>query len=95
MIYSKQLWAPEIHFLNGKWYVYFAADDGINLHHRIWVLENSIADPFEGQWLLKGKLTDPGDHCGLLTLPYITSTEGCMLPGRVGNTIIMCSRIFT
>jgi GH43 family beta-xylosidase len=62
MIYSKQLWAPEIHFLNGKWYVYFAADDGINLHHRIWVLENSTADPFEGQWLLKGKLTDPGDH---------------------------------
>jgi GH43 family beta-xylosidase len=61
-LYSKQLWAPEIHFLNEKWYVYFAADSGINLHHRIWVLENSHADPFEGEWILKGKLTDPGDH---------------------------------
>jgi len=61
-MYSKQLWAPEIHFLDGKWYVYFAADEGINLHHRIWVLENGAADPFEGRWLLKGKLSDPGDH---------------------------------
>ncbi|MBD0332304.1 MAG: family 43 glycosylhydrolase, partial [Chitinophagaceae bacterium] len=50
MMYSKQLWAPEIHFLNNKWYVYFAADSGINLHHRIWVLENSNPDPFKGEW---------------------------------------------
>lgn len=62
-LYSKQLWAPEIHFLDGKWYVYFAADSGINLHHRIWVLENENADPFKGEWKLKGKLqTDSGDH---------------------------------
>ena len=39
--YSKQLWAPEIHFINHKWYVYFAADDGDNNHHLIYVLENS------------------------------------------------------
>ena len=36
--YSKQIWAPEIHFLGGKWYVYFAADDGKNENHRLWVL---------------------------------------------------------
>src|SRR6187551_3167221 len=24
--YSKEIWAPEIHFIHGKWYVYFAAD---------------------------------------------------------------------
>ncbi|RZK90736.1 MAG: glycosyl hydrolase family 43, partial [Pedobacter sp.] len=28
--YSTELWAPEIHFISGKWYVYFAADDGNN-----------------------------------------------------------------
>ena len=60
--YSKQLWAPEIHFLKDKWYIYFAADQGENLHHRIWVLENNSADPYEGEWILKGKLSDPGDH---------------------------------
>ncbi len=60
--YSKQLWAPEIHFLQNKWYIYFAADEGNNLHHRVWVLENTSLDPFEGEWVLKGKISDPGDH---------------------------------
>nr|WP_232326054.1 glycoside hydrolase family 43 protein [Spirosoma montaniterrae] len=60
--YSKELWAPEIHFVRGKWYVYVAADSLNNLSHRIWVLENPSADPFQGEWTVKGKLADPGDH---------------------------------
>jgi GH43 family beta-xylosidase len=59
--YSKEIWAPEIHFLEGKWYVYFAADDGKNDNHRLYVIENSSKDPFEGQWVLKGKISDPSD----------------------------------
>lgn len=57
--YSKELWAPELHFLNGKWYVYVAADDGNNHNHRMWVLENPDADPTTTNWTLKGKITDP------------------------------------
>src|SRR5215203_4607755 len=34
-LYSKNIWAPEIHFLQGKWYIYFAADDGDNKNHRL------------------------------------------------------------
>jgi GH43 family beta-xylosidase len=60
--YSQQIWAPELHFLRGSWYLYFAADDGSNKKHRIWVLENKSADPLKGEWTLKGKLSDPGDH---------------------------------
>lgn len=59
--YSKELWAPEIHFLQGKWYIYFAADSGNNNQHRLWVLENSAADPLQGNWVLKGKLATPDD----------------------------------
>lgn len=59
--YSKELWAPEIHWLQDKWYIYFAADSGRNEGHRLWVLENSSADPLEGTWEMKGKLTTPGD----------------------------------
>src|SRR5678816_909853 len=32
--YSKQLWAPEIHFIQNKWYIYFAADNERNENHR-------------------------------------------------------------
>ena len=59
--YSKEIWAPEIHWLQGKWYIYFAADSGNNFDHRLWVLENSAADPLKGQWKLKAKLTTPED----------------------------------
>jgi GH43 family beta-xylosidase len=59
--YSKELWAPEIHFLEDKWYIYFAADSGSNQFHRLWVLENSSADPMNGKWEMKGKLVTPDD----------------------------------
>ena len=59
--YSAEIWAPEIHFLQGKWYIYFAADAGRNSSHRLWVIENSGADPLEGEWVMKGKLADPSD----------------------------------
>jgi GH43 family beta-xylosidase len=59
--YSKQLWAPEIHFINNKWYVYFAADNGNNNNHRMYVIENSSADPFTDSWILKGKVSDVSD----------------------------------
>jgi GH43 family beta-xylosidase len=60
--YSHQIWAPELHFLAGKWYIYFAADAGSNETHRIWVLENSADDPLTGEWTMKGKLADQSDR---------------------------------
>jgi len=56
--YSKELWAPELHFIDHKWYMYFAADDGSNNNHRIFVLENDSSDPMAGTWTLKGKVGD-------------------------------------
>jgi GH43 family beta-xylosidase len=43
--YSKELWAPELHYLRGNWYIYFAADDGDNANHRIYVLQGTSQDP--------------------------------------------------
>ena len=44
------LWAPEIHRINGKWYVYFAAcKPGDEIHH-MYVLVNHEENPFEGSW---------------------------------------------
>ncbi len=57
--YSSDVWAPELHYVDNKWYIYFAADSsGINSTHRLYVLENAAADPTTGTWTLKGKLTD-------------------------------------
>ncbi|PKD19077.1 glycosyl hydrolase family 43 [Salegentibacter salinarum] len=55
-MYSKDIWAPEFHIIDNKWYVYFAADDGNNENHRMYVLENDNEDPFQGEWDFKGKV---------------------------------------
>jgi|KBSMisStaDraftv2_1062788.scaffolds.fasta_scaffold96519_1 GH43 family beta-xylosidase len=60
--YSKDIWAPEIHYLQNKWYVYFAADNGANETHRIYVLENSSPDPTTATWIFKGKIADSSDR---------------------------------
>ena len=60
-VYSKEIWAPEIHFIQGKWYIYFATDDGKNDNHRLYVLENTSADPLTGEWIFKGKISDSND----------------------------------
>ena len=38
--YSKQIWAPELHIIDGKCYIYVTADDGYNPNHRMYVLSN-------------------------------------------------------
>jgi GH43 family beta-xylosidase len=59
--YSKEIWAPELHRFDNKWYIYFAADAGQNEDHRIYVIENSSEDPLEGAWTFKGKVADTTD----------------------------------
>lgn len=56
---SRNLWAPELHFLDGKWYIYYAADDGRNENHRMYVLEAS--HPL-GPYRDKGKISDATDR---------------------------------
>jgi GH43 family beta-xylosidase len=60
--YSRDVWAPELHFVRGKWYIYFAADAGKNESHRVWVLENAASDTLDGEWTFKGKVADPSDR---------------------------------
>lgn len=59
--FSRDVWAPEIHFIDNKWYLYFAADDGKNENHRLYVLENESADPLQVEWKFKGKLAEASD----------------------------------
>jgi GH43 family beta-xylosidase len=53
---SKNIWAPELHFLDGKWYLYYTAGNGEDSTQRTWVLENSSADPTTGTWIDKGRI---------------------------------------
>jgi GH43 family beta-xylosidase len=43
--HSQQVWAPELHRLDGRWYIYVAASSGRNQTHRMIVLESVGEDP--------------------------------------------------
>jgi GH43 family beta-xylosidase len=51
-------WAPELHVINNRWYIYTTADNGTNDSHRLQVLE--ARSPL-GRYVYKGQLTTPGD----------------------------------
>lgn len=68
---SWHIWAPEIHFIDGKWYIYFAAGQAHDPWYiRTWILENSSQDPFCGEWKEKGRLEAEWDSFMLDTTVF-------------------------
>src|SRR5579884_3669229 len=77
---SQDVWAPEIHWLNGVWYIYYAADDGNNADHRLFVLKSTTASPF-GPYSMaatgysNGELYEPSD-CWAIDPDVFTAADG-------------------
>ncbi|WP_082801441.1 family 43 glycosylhydrolase [Herbidospora cretacea] len=60
------IWAPEIHFINGRWYVYFAAGRADDVWRiRMYVLESTAANPLTGTWTERGRISTPWDTFSL------------------------------
>lgn len=63
---SHSIWAPELHRLDGTWYLYYSAtasgftDDA---HRGVFVLENAGADPLQGDWIDRGRINTA--HAGI------------------------------
>lgn len=56
-IMGAHIWAPELHFIENKWYLYFAAGGARDVWAiRIYVLENANANPLEGAWIERGQI---------------------------------------
>lgn len=70
---SELIWAPEIHFIDGKWYVYYAAshttdfDENGMFQHRMYVIECDASDPMatEDNWIERGRVQTPIDSFAL------------------------------
>jgi aldose 1-epimerase len=73
------VWAPELHHINGKWYIYYAA--GLSgppfIHQRSGVLESVTSDP-QGAYIEKAVLKtgdDPGDPLKTIWAIDVTVTD--------------------
>jgi GH43 family beta-xylosidase len=63
---SAHIWAPEIHFMEGKWFIYFTASRADAIWEvRPYVLMNESADPFAGEWRELGRIDTGWDSFSL------------------------------
>jgi GH43 family beta-xylosidase len=87
-----ELWAPELHYLNGRWYVYFTgarppADGGSHNHlRRTLLLRSRSQDPMEeGAWEFLGPVAGLPDHWNIdatvFSLPETTGKLYCCYSG--------------
>lgn len=73
---SHLIWAPELHYVHGKWYIYFAAGHTMEvLDHRIYVLACEAANPLEGEWREKGKLDTKSDQFALDATSFLYNNQ--------------------
>jgi GH43 family beta-xylosidase len=61
------IWAPELHRIDGRWYIYFAAGDSDDVFRiRMYVLESGLADPRDpAGWVLRGQIVTEWDSFSL------------------------------
>jgi GH43 family beta-xylosidase len=92
---SELIWAPEIHYINERWYIYFAASDDANIrdehhHHRMFVIENAHPDPMNTEWVEKGQIVTKFDSFSLdgtafqhrKKLYYVWAQQDPRIPGN-------------
>ncbi|MFT2009793.1 glycoside hydrolase family 43 protein [Pontibacter sp. 13R65] len=54
---GNHIWAPELHQIDGKWYIYFAAGSAEDKWKiRKYVLSNPSVDPTKGEWAEEGEM---------------------------------------
>jgi GH43 family beta-xylosidase len=93
------IWAPEIHFINGKWYVYFAAGRADDVWRiRMYVLESSAANPLTGTWTERGRITTPWDTFSLDATTFVANDVRYLLwaqqePGIATNSNLYIARM--
>lgn len=63
---SAHIWAPELHHIDGKWFIYFAAGKAEDIWAiRMYVLENPSRDPTQGVWIERGQIQTKWDSFSL------------------------------
>ena len=101
--YSELIWAPEIHFNDGAWYVYFAAAPSREIkydlfQHRMYALCCQDANPLDGEWTFCGQVETPIDTFCLDATTFYHKDELYYLwaqkePGIRGNSNLLLAKM--
>ncbi len=65
-VMASHIWAPELHRIDGKWYIYFAAGESEDIWNiRMYALSNEADDALEGEWKEEGRIMTEHDSFSL------------------------------
>jgi GH43 family beta-xylosidase len=84
---SAHIWAPEIHFIDGKWYLYFTASRADAIWEvRPYALVNDSADPFKGEWRELGRIETGWDSFSLDGTTFVHDQQRYFVWTQRGRT---------
>lgn len=98
-VMGAHIWAPELHRVGGKWYIYFASAPAESVWDiRIWVLENANPNPFKGTWVERGQIRTAWETFSLDATTFTHRGSRYLAwaqhePGLDNNTGIFLSRM--
>ena len=58
---KSEWWAPELHFIDGDWYIYIAADNGDNANHRMYAFKNDVKGDAFSHFTCVGMVRSPAE----------------------------------
>ncbi|PKS06154.1 hypothetical protein jhhlp_007471 [Lomentospora prolificans] len=70
---SGQVWAPELHWIDGKWYIYVALGVSGEWRIRAFVLEGTGDDPLTATWVEKGIIKTNWDTFSLDASTFVAN----------------------
>ncbi|APS37449.1 glycoside hydrolase family 43 protein [Salegentibacter sp. T436] len=89
-VMGNHIWAPELHRIDGKWYVYFAAGSAEEKWKiRMYALSNPSADPTKGEWKEEGQVVSNRDDFSLDATTFELDDQRYMIwTDRASDTIM-------
>jgi GH43 family beta-xylosidase len=87
---GNHIWAPELHRIDGKWYIYFAAGSAEDRWAiRMYALSNASADPTSGLWVEEGQVVSNVDKFSLDATTFEHRGQRYMIwTDRASNTVV-------
>lgn len=77
---GNHIWAPELHRIDNKWYIYFAAGGAEDKWAiRKYVLTNTSDDPTKGEWKEAGQIVSKRDEFSLDATTFVHKGERYMM----------------
>ncbi|KAK4150195.1 glycosyl hydrolases family 43-domain-containing protein [Chaetomidium leptoderma] len=70
---SGQVWAPELHYIDGKWYIYVALGVANQWRIRAFVLEGTGSNPLTATWVEKGLIKTNWDTFSLDASTFVAN----------------------